>query len=203
MQRIDLTGYKFGRLTAQHVVNNSKTGTYWSCLCECGKIANVFIGHLRSGKTNSCGCLALDSHRTHGQYRTPAHISWCSMRARCLSKNTNGYDRYGGRGIKICSRWDDFANFLEDMGERPEGQTLDRKDSNGDYTPDNCKWSTLAEQGSNMVDSRRYVLDGVEYNTAALAGKKYNVSHVTILRWCRENRSPKLGIDCHSYNIYP
>lgn len=80
---------------------------------------------------------------------TPTYRSWHSMRARCQTVTMTGFENYGGRGIRFCARWDDFNNFLADMGERPPGTTLDRIDVNGDYEPGNCRWATKRQQESN------------------------------------------------------
>jgi len=80
---------------------------------------------------------------------SPTYNSWRAMRARCQHSNASNYERYGGQGIKVCDRWQDFENFLSDMGERPEGKTLDRIDNNKGYEPGNCKWSTPKEQSQN------------------------------------------------------
>jgi hypothetical protein len=95
---------------------------------------------------------------------TPTYISWTMMRQRCNNPRATGYQRYGGRGIKVCQRWDSFTNFLEDMGERPEGMTLDRKDNDGNYEPGNCRWATKSQQQTNCG---RTPLSWVMTSTAA------------------------------------
>lgn len=82
-------------------------------------------------------------------HRTSTHNSWVQMRARCNSKTHHAYARYGGRGITVCDRWDDFRNFFEDMGERPTGKTLDRINNDGNYEPANCRWATRKKQSNN------------------------------------------------------
>jgi len=81
---------------------------------------------------------------------TPAYISWLGMRQRCYYNKHNRYEHYGGRGIKVCDEWvDSFENFHKDMGDKPEGYSIDRVDNDGDYTPKNCKWSSVKEQNNN------------------------------------------------------
>ena len=98
--------------------------------------------------------------RVHGR-RTPEYGSWCAMITRCENPNHDNYPRYGGRGIKICPRWrGSFAAFFEDMGPRPPGHTLDRRQSNKDYEPSNCRWATPLEQSHNSSNPRFYTLNG-------------------------------------------
>ena len=90
----------------------------------------------------------LSNVKTNGD-RTPTYVSWYNMKSRCNNPNANDYKYWGGRGISVCLRWESFANFLDDMGERPEGLTLDRVDNDGDYEPGNCRWATWKEQRAN------------------------------------------------------
>lgn len=89
--------------------------------------------------------------KTHGNWRTPEYRSWEGMKQRCLNKNAKGYKNYGGRGIKVCGRWMEFKNFLEDMGKKPKGKhSIDRINNEGNYEPLNCRWATDIEQASNQ-----------------------------------------------------
>lgn len=93
--------------------------------------------------------------------RTPTYLTWTSMKQRCLNPNYDSYNRYGGRGITIQDDWLMFTNFIEDMGERPEGMSLDRIDVNGNYTKDNCRWATRKEQCNNTRRNVTYTIDGL------------------------------------------
>lgn len=159
------TGDVFGRLT---ILDPFVAGKKAICLarCECGNTKELKRSNVYHGASRSCGCLFIDMLTTHGKYKTRTHRSWNGMKDRCRNPNNPRWDYYGGRGIKYDKRWESFELFLLDMGDRPKGKTLDRKDNDGDYTKDNCRWATPVEQQNNMKSNHV-----VEWN-----GKTMNVS---------------------------
>lgn len=155
-KRLDLVGKVFTRLTVVAYNSCNNQGSRWDCICECGNKVTVIGKHLNYGATKSCGCLKIDGiverSLTHGLTKTAEYRAWRHMQSRCYNKNVDNYKNYGGRGIVVCDRWlNSFENFLQDMGNRPSDKhSLDRKSSNGNYEPSNCKWSTTAEQTRNI-----------------------------------------------------
>ena len=160
---VDLTGMKFNRLSVvERSGRNGRGLALWLCSCECGKSVVVQGAKLRSGHTKSCGCIVGKSSETHGLSRTPTYNSWCAMKQRCNYESGNAYKSYGAKGIKVCERWaNSFDDFLADMGERPEGMTLDRIDSSGGYEPGNCRWATKKQQDRNRKSNILVTRDGV------------------------------------------
>lgn len=161
---IDITGDRYGKLVALERSHIENRKTFWKCLCDCGKKSIHYLGHLRSGTSKSCGCL---SRKVKGLSKTKTYKSYNNMMRRCYNPNLPHYVRYGGLGITVCKRWrDSYLNFLKDMGERPDGMTLDRIDSKGNYNKKNCRWATPTEQGRNKKNNRFLTLNG---KTATLA----------------------------------
>lgn len=153
----NLAGQKFGRwLVTEPAGRDRHRHSLWKCRCECGTVRVVSQGNLITGDSHSCGCLHLEhihaSRFRHGRNtKDPSYMSWAAMRARCQTPGNWKYPSYGAVGVKVCSRWNDFATFLSDMGERPQGKTLDRfPDPSGNYEPTNCRWATPKEQRANQ-----------------------------------------------------
>ncbi len=161
----DLTGKQFSRLTVLSYANYGR----WNCKCECGSETIVRTERLHNGHTRSCGCLHRDSRFKHGQSKTKLHSVWISMRSRCNNLNDQAYHNYGGRGIRCCERWNDFALFIQDMGERPEGLQLDRIDNNGPYSPENCRWALQKRNLNNKRTNRPVTLGDRTQNLAQWA----------------------------------
>ena len=173
---IDITGQKFGRLTVKKIAYRKRTkrgkiNIYWECSCDCGNICAVKPDDLKSGHTKSCGCLREEfyakqgeKNRTHGMRHTPEYNTHQLMKRRCYEKTNEHYKYYGSRGIKVCDRWlESFENFYEDMGPKPSKKhSLDRIDNDGDYCPENCKWSTHTQQTNNTRKNVFVEIDGIQ-----------------------------------------
>jgi hypothetical protein len=163
-------GARFGRL-----VIVSRAGTRITCRCDCGQSKIVSLANLTTGHTASCGCLRTEMtvkrSTKHGASRRGKHTRafdiWTGMRKRCSNPRSKDWPNYGGRGITICERWRHFENFLADMGEPPAGASIERKDANGPYAPDNCIWATRKEQNSNTRRNHLITMFGRKQSLAA------------------------------------
>ena len=178
-------GEKYGRLIVQARVGSKKGHIMYECLCECGKNIVCRGSAIVSGNTSSCGCLnkerkrkMLPIYRTKhnnaiGSKRSPELEAYSKMMARCYRITNQRYKNYGARGISVCDRWrQGFANFLSDMGGRPSSKhSLERKDVNRNYEPNNCIWATSDIQAANKTTTVRIIVSGKEIHQAALARK--------------------------------
>lgn len=149
---IDRVGQRFGRLVVQRLGEGRTAGggVRWWCLCDCGTEKVINGNSLAAGNSRSCGCLHRDAvHRTHGASGTKEYRAWAQMKSRCNDPANARFSDYGGRGISVCERWAKFETFMEDLGPRPDGCSLDRIDNDGNYEPGNVRWATGAEQAAN------------------------------------------------------
>lgn len=159
---IDRSNERFGRLTVvQKREARRGKDVMWVCRCDCGNTVDVSAHDLSSGHTKSCGCIRSESSRnrgkansTHGLTLTPTYRSWKALRYRTMNPKSKDYPRYGGRGIQVCERWNSFENFLEDMGHRPPGTSIDRINPDGHYEPENCRWASAHVQTHNRRSSK-------------------------------------------------
>ena len=199
IKRSNLEGLTFGRLTVISFSHKIKSRNFWRCVCLCGATTNVDIAKLNSGHTRSCGCLARsgDNNRSHGMYGTPTYLAWAKMKARCYDKKSERYSRYGGRGIIVCAEWLSFEGFYKDMGDKPKNKQIDRIDNDGDYTPENCQWTTALANARNKSYSKWWFIDGVRYESTGHAAKELGVSVATIFHWCNGRRT-----GCYSEKKY-
>lgn len=171
-----LENQTFGRLTVLSEAGRTKSGgATWRCKCLCGNEVIVSSDSLRSGKTQSCGCIKQEqrlAQKVHGEVHTPIHRLWSGMRNRCNNPGNQKYYRYGGRGIRVCEAWDadyvTFRNWCVENGYR-EGLTLERKDVNGDYTPDNCVFASQKVQQNNRTNNHRLSYNGITHTMAEWA----------------------------------
>ncbi len=228
MKLIDIAGQRFGRTVVikKMLPRPSKSGgSDWLCRCDCGK-EHVAIGsNLRKGDTTSCGCFArewscyMGANRAfidirsnlitkHGNKRrsgaTVEYKTWLAMKQRCHNHNFKDFPNWGGRGIAVCDRWrHSFQNFLADMGKRPDGKySIDRIDPNQDYKPDNCRWATLHEQGSeHRRDLIPVSVNGISFHSIASACKHFDVPYTRVYSRLKNGRTLESALFTPTYSF--
>lgn len=191
---LDMTGRKFGKWTVISLDPNKPANSI--CQCECGVIQSRKSAQIRwaenKGIVQSCqSCAAIRGGTTHGQSKTPEHIVWVAMLDRCNRETHPFFHRYGGRGISVCERWHDYANFISDVGIRPSKKhSLDRINNDGNYEPSNCRWATQKVQLRNTSVNRI-----IEFNGQSKC----------LVEWSEETgisaAAIKMRIDVHKWSI--
>ncbi len=189
---IDISGKRFGRLVVLHRVDSPKFHmkkiTYFLCKCDCGNNIITRSSAIQSNHTKSCGCYKSDIKRqqckniwtTHGMTQSKTYKTWAGIKRRCNNKNDKRYPDYGGRGIKVCSRWNRFENFLIDMGEKPTpNYSIERIDNNKGYNKNNCVWIPQNEQGNNKRNNVIFEFNG-QIKTLAHWSKYLNINIGTL-----------------------
>lgn len=165
MKFIDITGQKFGRLTALYKMHNhhDKKNSYWICICDCGNFLEARSQHLRNNSIKSCGCLHKEIMSTHGKHDTRLYRIWVAMKQRCNNPNNESYKYYGERGIKVCDEWRKdfmvFYNWAMNNGYN-DNLTIDRINVDGNYEPANCRWITYQEQARNTRKTKNITING-------------------------------------------
>jgi hypothetical protein len=193
----NLEGRRYGFLLVLSSIPERQKEHYWQCRCDCGRLHAVQASNLRSGRVQSCGCQrsALISKglaaavrrgwspthvRIHGETNGSVHWAWASMKQRCHNPLCRDYYRYGGRGITVCDRWrDSYPTFRDDMGPKPTGASIERKDNSKGYEPGNCVWATDKEQQNNTRKNRIIECDG---------------SRMTMAQWSDRSGIPQQSI---------
>lgn len=175
----NLKGFQFGSLTVLELGRSKGNGAVWLCQCKCGNQKEIRASDMVEGKVNSCGC----EHRqriakanvTHGMTKTRTYRIWGAMRNRCNKIHQD----YSCRGITYDEKWDDFNNFIADMGEAPDNMSLDRIEPNGNYNKSNCRWATQDTQANNKRSSVFIEWNGKKQTVSQWA-KELNMNHYTL-----------------------
>ena len=181
----DLIGRTFGRLQAIEVDGKINGKTAIRCICDCGSETRATVAHLVQGRRVSCGCYN-PGRTTHGKRRSRVYGIWCDMIKRCYNKNCISYRYYGERGVTVCDRWrESFQNFFSDMGDPPDGLSIDRINPRLGYSPENCRWATYQQQAENRTCQKFYSYNGNEYtlpNLCRLIGVNYRTMRNRLFR---------------------
>ncbi len=191
-------GERIGSLTFIGVAEKRDTNNriFGNFKCDCGALIVFPAGRVLDGKTKThCGCQTVwGAPKLHGMRHAPEYIVWIGMKQRCLNKNNKDFPRWGGKGISVCQEWiESFEAFYKYLGPRPEGMTLERKDSTKWYEPGNVCWATPTEQAINRTSSFIWFILGIQFASAEEAAAHFSVSDVTIHRWTKGSYDKRRG----------
>ncbi len=184
---VDRTGQRIGNLVIQKLAKKDKYGhSHWECLCDCGNKKIAAWSSLCDGIPSSCGCqtskVRSEARITHGRTNSSEYAIWRGIKRRCYNPKNEAFSDYGGRGITMCERWlTSFENFFEDMGERPHGLSINRKNNDGNYEPENCEWATTKEQQNNRRSNRLIEFNG-RTQTMSEWATEIGLKHCTLWR---------------------
>lgn len=179
---LNLRGMRSGKLVAiERKESDSRGSVKWLCQCDCGNQSLVLASNFKKGNSKSCGCSKYEVRHGHAKKdgETKTYQTWLHMRQRCLNPTNDSFHNYGGRGITICERWQNFDNFLEDMGERPEGLTIDRIDNSKGYFKTNCRWADKKTQLRNKRNNRIILWKGKQWTLSELC-ESYHINHAVL-----------------------
>ena len=181
----NLTDKRFGRLTVISRAQNNGRHVVWLCQCDCGNMTTIQATNLSGGRSTSCGCYQKEIVTTHNMSHSPEHVAWTAMKSRCYTKSNVSYKYYGERGVTVCERWlHSFENFFSDMGNKPSREhSLDRIDTFGNYSPDNCRWVEREIQSNNRRNNHRLT---------------FGEETKTVSQWAR---TIKLSKSCIAYRL--
>lgn len=195
MKGMNLEGQVFGRLTVESY-SHSNNGKFWVCQCECGNKAVVSTSHLRAqGEKQGCGCMAKEAaaktgkkygpeRKIHGMNKTKLKTCYDNMIKRCYTKTAHRYERYGGRGIKVCDEWRNsrarFYQWAITSGYR-DGLSIERDDVDGDYCPENCRWVPVEQQQANTSRNIFFEIDGEKLHLAEICRRR-NVKYSIVFK---------------------
>ncbi len=187
---VDITGQRTGTLTAEKAIGRCKHGqAVWLFRCDCGNTRQLRANVINGTSAKSCGCKTAEwlkrpnvKNKTHGMSHQPVYAVWNAMRLRCSRPSQTGWTDYGGRGITVCPAWDSsFAAFWRDMGPTyKEGLTIERKDNDKGYSPDNCTWATRSEQLMNQRP-RSHVVTPAGVMSLTKAAKTFGIPYGTFV----------------------
>jgi len=211
--RKDLTGMKFGRLTAAQYIGRPPKGkgSLYYCNCDCGNSVTVLGASLKCGNTKSCGCIHSEQlaarNFKHGKVNSPIYGVWATMKDRCANPSNRSYKNYGGRGIKVSESWMDFNNFHNDMiSTYLKGLSLERVDDNGNYCKENCIWADSFTQANNTRRNNIVTYKGIT-DTLSNLSKAFGFDYVVVQSrlykgWDvdRAIETPKTTYRTYSYN---